>query len=121
MWATRPRREVAVTLDGERVACERCLVAETPLARLRGLLGRRGLAPGEGVLLRPAGSIHTFFMRFAIDVVFLDSDLRVVATRSAVEPWKTARAKGAKSVVELAAGECDRLGLAPGDRLLLAA
>jgi len=64
--------EVALANDDGTVVCERCLLAETPLARLRGLLGRSGLSSGEGLLLRPAGSIHTAFMRFTIDAVFLD-------------------------------------------------
>src|SRR6266496_2485216 len=69
--------EVALANDDGTVVCERCLLAETPFARLRGLLGRSGLSSGEGLLLRPAGSIHTAFMRFTIDAVFLDAADRV--------------------------------------------
>ena len=58
--------------------CATLHVARTSFTRMRGLLGRRGLAEGEGLLLQPAGSIHTFFMRFPIDVVFLDREQRVV-------------------------------------------
>jgi uncharacterized protein len=87
---------------------------------MRGLLGRASLPPGEGILLRPAGSVHTFFMRFPIDVVFLDKEERVVGIEPAVPPWRTAGRRGAKAVVELAAGECDRRGLRVGDRLLAA-
>src|SRR5437763_308231 len=76
------------TTDG-RVVCERCLVAETPLARMRGLLGRRGLDSEEGLLLRPAPSVHTFFMRFAIDVVFLARDGEVVKVVPSLRPWRT--------------------------------
>ena len=61
------------TLD-DRVVCERCLVADSPWSRMRGLLGRRGLESGEGLLLRPTGSVHTFFMRFPIDAVFLSRE-----------------------------------------------
>ena len=57
-------------------------------------------------------------MRFPIDVVFLDSERRIVAVRRALRPWRLARAKAAASVLELAAGECDRLELAEGDVLL---
>jgi len=106
--------------DG-RVVCEHLLVAARPLRRMRGLLGRRGLSEGEGILLRPAGSIHTFFMRFAIDVVFLDRDLVVVGIEPSLGPWRTASRRGAKSVVELASGECDRCGLEVGDTLAIAA
>jgi hypothetical protein len=87
---------------------------------MRGLLGRRNLPDGEGILLRPAGSVHTFFMRFAIDVVFLDRDLVVVGIEPALAPWRTAGRRGAKSVVELASGECGRRGLAVGDALAVA-
>jgi uncharacterized protein len=104
--------------DGE-VVCERCLVADSPLPRMRGLLGRSGLGSDEGVLLRPAGSVHTFFMRFPIDVVFLDRDGRVLRIAEALRPWRSAGARGARSVLELRVGECARRGLAAGDVLEL--
>lgn len=102
------------------VVCEECLVAATPLARMRGLLGRRSLPSGEGILLRPAASIHTFFMRFSIDVVFLDDDLRVVAISPDLRPWRAASKRGARAVLELPAGECARRGLRLGDRVRFA-
>jgi hypothetical protein len=100
--------------DGSLV-CERCLLAETPLTRARGLLGRGGLERGEGILLRPASSIHMWFMRFAIDAVFLDREDRVLRIVSHLRPWRVAGCKGAKAVVELPAGECERVGVSPGD------
>ena len=66
---------------------------------------------------RPAGSIHTFFMRFPLDVVFCDGDLNVLGVERDVRPWRTAGRRGAKVVVELAAGTAPELG--PGDRLVL--
>jgi uncharacterized membrane protein (UPF0127 family) len=104
--------------DGEAL-CDQCELADTPLRRLRGLLGRDTLGRGEGLFLRPAPAIHTCFMRFPIDAVFLDRELRVVAISEAVRPWRFARGKGAHSVVELAAGECRRLGLSTGEQLEL--
>src|SRR5881227_1871911 len=103
--------------DG-RAVCERCLVAETPFARLRGLLGRRELGQGEGLLLRPASAIHMWFMRFPIDAVFLDRELTVVGIAPGLRPWRAAARRGSKSVLELPAGECERRGLRPGDRLV---
>jgi hypothetical protein len=100
------------------VVCERCGLADSAPARLKGLLGRGSLPPGEGILLRPAGSIHTAFMRFPIDAVFLDRELTVVGIERELAPWRVAARRGAKAVLELAAGEADRVGLAPGDRLL---
>jgi len=95
-------------------------VAARPLRRMRGLLGRASLPAGEGILLRPAGSIHTFFMRFPIDVVFLDGEDVVVGIEPELAPWRTAGRRGAKKVVELASGECGRRGVELGDRLLTA-
>jgi uncharacterized membrane protein (UPF0127 family) len=98
-------------------ACDQLLVAERPWTRVRGLLGREGLDPGEGMLLRPAGSVHTAFMRFAIDVVFLDKELRVLKVAEDVRPWRAVSCRGAKAVLELPAGECARLGVGVGDTL----
>ena len=86
---------------------------------MRGLLGRKELPSGEGILLKPSGSVHTFFMRFPIDVVFLDRELRVVAIAPDVPPWRMRGARGAKAVVELRAGEASRRGLAEGQTLVL--
>ncbi len=97
--------------------CERCLVANNTLARMRGLLGRAELPAGEGLLLRPAGSIHTHFMRFPIDALFLDRELRVLEVRHALGPWRMARQRGAKAVLELHAGEAERRGVKVGDVL----
>jgi uncharacterized membrane protein (UPF0127 family) len=110
------RTGVLKKVDGT-VVCARCKVAESPLARMRGLLGRSSLAADEGMLFRPAGSIHMFFMRFPIDAVFCDRDLQVVAVARDVRPWRTARARGAKVVVELAVGAAS--DLEAGDQLVL--
>ena len=101
------------------IVCARCVVASRPLRRMRGLLGRRDLPAGGGVLLSPAGSVHTFFMRFPIDVVFLDEELAVVGIAPEVSPWRTRSRRGARHVLELAAGEAERTGLAVGTRLSL--
>lgn len=106
--------------DG-RVVCERCTVADRPLTRLRGLLGRRELSAGEGILLRPTPSIHTWFMRFPIDAVFLGADLEVLAVRPEMPAWRMAASRGARAVLELAAGEAGRRGLVPGSRLRVVA
>jgi len=104
-----------------QVVCERCLVADSPWPRMRGLLGRRGLESGEGLLLRPTGSVHTFFMRFPIDVVFLSRDGEVLKVARAVPPWRTAAARGAKAVLELGANEAERREIRVGSRLDLSA
>jgi uncharacterized protein len=85
---------------------------------MRGLLGRRDLPSGEGILLRPASSVHMAFMRFPIDAVFLDRELRVVKVASDLRPWRAAGSRAAKAVLEIPAGEAKRRGLTVGDRLL---
>jgi uncharacterized membrane protein (UPF0127 family) len=101
--------------------CDRCELAGTPLRRMRGLLGRRSLQPGEGMLIRPANAIHMWFMRFAIDAVFLDSEARVLRIARDLRPWRMAMRRGAKAVLELPAGTCERASLREGDRLGLTA
>jgi hypothetical protein len=114
------RRTVVLARQGELV-CDRCDVADGALTRMRGLLGRSGLDRGHGLLIEPTWSVHTWFMRFPIDVVFLDRDLTVLKIRKDMSPWRTAARFRARSVLELAAGECDRLRLEVGDRLAVAA
>jgi uncharacterized protein len=111
--------QVSLEREDGRPLCERCLLAETPLRRVKGLLGRSGLERGEGLLLRPASSIHTFFMRFPIDAVFLDSDLRVLHVADDLQPWRAAGKRGAKAALELPAGAARRAGIAAGERLSL--
>jgi uncharacterized protein len=106
--------------DG-RVISERVEVCDTLRRRLVGLLGRKSIGPDEGVVLRPSFSIHTAFMRFSIDVVFIDHDQTVVRIHPGLKPFSTASCRGAREVVELAAGECARRGLEVGDRVAWAA
>lgn len=94
-------------------------LADRPLRRMRGLIGRRGLPAGEGLLLTPAPAIHTAFMRFPIDALFLDRNLRVVDMVESLRPWRVAAQRRARAVLELAAGECARRGVEVGDRLEL--
>jgi len=99
------------------VICERCDVSDRARHRIRGLLGRRELDPNEGMLLRPAWSIHTAFLRFPIDVLFVNGEQVVIRKVDNLKPWRTALCRGAREVVELAAGACERLGIEPGQRL----
>ncbi len=112
-------RTAAASLVDEtgRVVCERCEVADSAWSRMRGLLGRKGLEPGAGLMIVPGSSIHTFFMRFPIDVVFFDRELRVRSVARAVKPWRMVLRPRARGVLELAAGEADRAGIREGSRL----
>ena len=110
-------REVVLVGPRGQIVCEPCYLADRPLPRIRGLIGWRRLGTSEGMLLRPTWSIHTAFVRFPIDAVFLDEELTVLAIRSRMKPWRTAWRRSAHGVLELGAGECERLGIRPGDRL----
>jgi uncharacterized protein len=103
--------------DGSTL-CSRCVVADSPKQRARGLLGRTKLEPGEGIYLATS-SIHTHFMRFPIDVIFLDAEMTVLRIRHSLKPWRFAFRRGAEGVVELEAGVCERVGLDVGERLSL--
>ena len=113
------RRRGTLTLRREdgRIVCDSVTVADSTWRRMRGLLGRRTLPSGEGIVLRPAWSIHTAFMHFPIDVVFIDAEQVVMRVEPSLRPFKTASCRGAREIVELPAGECERRGLAAGDRI----
>ena len=110
--------EIALRRENGNIVCERCVLADTALARMKGLLGKRELSSSSGILLKPASSVHMAFMRFAIDAVFLDRELRVVKVAADLKPWRMAGSRGAKSVLEIPAGEAARRGLSVGDRLV---
>jgi uncharacterized membrane protein (UPF0127 family) len=109
---------IAVERERGDVVCSRCRLADRPWTRARGLLGRRRLEADEGLLLRPVGAIHTLFMRFAIDVVFLDRDYVVLKVVENLRPWRFAAARRAKAVLELPTGSAARR-LRVGERLVI--
>jgi uncharacterized membrane protein (UPF0127 family) len=112
-------RAATLRLDDGAIVCERCVVADTMWTRVRGLLGRRDLPRGEGLLIRPTWSIHMFFMVFPIDAVFLGGDGTVLRIVTGLRPWRWAACLGAREVVELASGEAARRGVVVGRRLVL--
>ncbi|MCL4440784.1 MAG: DUF192 domain-containing protein [Firmicutes bacterium] len=85
-------------------------------SRLQGLLGRPELLPGQGMLLKPCRSIHTFFMRFAIDVVFTDKEGEIIYLAPNLKPFKaTPVIRGACMALELPSGTLSRTGTKKGD------
>lgn len=102
---------------GECVA-DRVMLANTALTRLCGLMGRSGLEPGEALWLRPSSGVHTIGMRFAIDVIFLDRDLRIVKLIENMRPFRIAMPHlKATSVLEMKAHSIAQIGLRIGDML----
>ena len=92
-------------------------LASDSKARNRGLLGRSGIADGAVMIIAPCNAIHTFFMRFTIDVVFVDRQGIVLKLSRSVRPWRIRVAIGAFAALELAAGSLDRVEILKGDRL----
>jgi uncharacterized protein len=114
----RGARGVVVLSRGDAsVVCERCVVADRMLPRMKGLLGKRELSAGEGILIQPAPSIHTFFMRFPIDVVFLAKNGEVMKIAPNVGPWRMRSCRRAFAVLELPAGEAEQRGITVGDHV----
>lgn len=91
--------------------------ARTFWQRLGGLLARPRLLPHEALHLAPCSSVHTCFMRYAIDVAFVDRDGTVRKLVARLAPWRAAWCWGAHGVVELAAGQAASHDIAPGVRL----
>jgi uncharacterized protein len=98
--------------DG-RLLFERMRFARSLATRTRGLLGRRALPEGEGLAFREK-SIHMFFMRMSLDIVFCDADLQVVRIVHDLAPWRMAGCRRARYVLEIGPGEAARLGLREG-------
>ena len=90
-------------------------------SRRTGLLGRDGLDEGHALIIAPTNAIHTFFMRFAIDVAFVRRDGRVVSVRHAMKPWRIAAAFRAHAVIELPPGTLAACDTVRGDILVITA
>ncbi|PIQ84272.1 MAG: hypothetical protein COV75_03155 [Candidatus Omnitrophica bacterium CG11_big_fil_rev_8_21_14_0_20_63_9] len=111
------RIRIANTTD---LLAQRASMARSILSRMVGLLNRSGLADGEGLILPRCRAIHTWFMRFPIDAVFVDRQWQVVAVHKALGPWRmTPCVWGAQAVIELPAGQADRARLGVGAQLVL--
>ncbi len=103
------------------VVAEHAELADTFVTRLRGLLGRRGLNEGCGLVLRPGNSIHSFFMAFPFDAIFVDDDGRVLHLMHAMRPNRVSPiVRHAHSIIELPVGAIERSGTVLGDLLEIA-
>jgi uncharacterized protein len=114
--ATRGPRQ-AVNLTRGTILAAELELAGTGESRRKGLLGRESLPKGTGLWIAPCESVHTFFMRFAIDLVYLDRQLTVKKVRSSVGPWRVSACFRAHSVLELPAGTIEATRTACGDAL----
>jgi uncharacterized membrane protein (UPF0127 family) len=122
------RKVMVRSLKTGAVLADKCVVAERFFTRFLGLMGRRGLARGEGMFFPRCGSVHMWFMRFPIDVLFLraegaggDATHRILSVRAGVRPWRPLPLAqwGADDALELPAGSAAAAGLNPGELLCI--
>lgn len=104
-------------LTRNAVLADGASVADTSSTRRTGLLKHTGLAPGDGLWIVPCESVHSFFMKFTIDVLYLDRKHKVKKVRPEMVPWRVSACLTAHSVLELPAGTIARTGTVPGDQL----
>ena len=108
----------AVNNTSGKVLAEVLILADTLLARMRGLLGKNALVSGEGLWIKPCKGVHTFGMRFPIDVLFLDRQLRVIAVSKSMPPNRLTRIHfKAASVLELPSGTAELTATVTGDMI----
>ena len=102
------------------ILAKETIIADTSFARMKGLLGRTGLTQTEALVIKPCNSIHTFFMRFVIDVVFVDGQNKIIATLSDLGPWRLSPIYwSARFVVEFPAGVIANTQTEKGDEIAL--
>jgi len=94
-------------------------LADTSETRRVGLLKHERLEPGSGLWIVPCESVHTFFMKFPIDLVYLDKQRKVRKVRHAVPAWRLSACLTAHSILELPAGTAEKSGTLPGDELVM--
>jgi uncharacterized protein len=111
------RRLKIVNLTRQAVLAHYVEAADHSAARRKGLLGRDVLPGGEGLWIVPCESVHTFFMKFPIDLVYLDRNKKVKKVRSSVPPWRVSACLSAHSIIELASGTIKMTQTQPGDAL----
>ncbi|NUM88076.1 MAG: DUF192 domain-containing protein [Bdellovibrionales bacterium] len=107
--------------EDQQVVAESCAVTENAWERMKGLLGRKGMERGEALWISPCVAVHTFFMKFPIDVVFLGATGKVLAVVEGMKPWRhSALHLSAAGVLELPGGRCAEMDIHPGDTLEVA-
>jgi len=96
------------------IIAERAIIADNMFSRMKGLLGRKNMEKGEAIVLKPCNSIHTFFMAFSIDVIFVDNSNTVVRLFPAIPPWRMTPFIKASYCIEMPSGSANSL-LKQGD------
>lgn len=110
---------VVINQESQVVLAAKLAIAQTFWLRLKGLIGTTTLASGEGLLIRPCGSVHTIGMKYPIDVLFLSSDLRVLKVVHAMGTMRTACCLNSAMALELPAGTAAKTGTVAGQQLII--
>ncbi|WP_282109890.1 DUF192 domain-containing protein [Shewanella algicola] len=107
-----------INIKSNKGSCiDNVIYANKTVSRLKGLLGQRSLTMQQGLLIAPCNSVHTFGMKFDIDVVFLDKNNKVVKIKTSVKPARMTSCFGSKKVLELASGSAEYNNISIGDSL----
>jgi uncharacterized membrane protein (UPF0127 family) len=101
-----------------QVVANPAVMASSPLTRMKGLLGRASMPANEAIILRPASSIHTLFMRFALDIIYLDRDNKVLKLVPDLVPYRFSAGSKAHTVLEMTSGATASMDLQRGDQFL---
>lgn len=111
---------VLINLHSGQTLADQLDIADQFWTRFKGLMFTKSLPVGNGLMIKPCQSIHTFFMRYAIDVIYLDGENNVIEASGHVEPGKMGKmVRGAQIVIELPSGTIEKTKTKPGDRLQL--
>lgn len=107
--------------NNKNIIVANLIVADSFWSRMKGLMGKKDLGEDDGLLLSPCNAVHMMFMRFPIDVIFLDRDFVVVKILNNLKPWRTSPiVRGAYQVIEIKAGIAAEKRMNTGDKLSLA-
>jgi uncharacterized protein len=118
---TKLKRFSVRNTDRDTVLATNAKLAASFASRFLGLMGRKGVEEGGGLLIKSSSSIHSFWMRFRFDAIYMDNDGRVVKVVREMKPWRMSfGGRGAKHVLELPGGVAERTGTEPGDTLAFA-
>src|SRR5438270_2397128 len=114
---SEPRALLVRNQTRDSVLTQFAEIADTSATRRKGLLGRTGLAPGQGIWIIPCSAVHSLGMKFTIDVVYVNRALKVLKVRPSMAPWQMSMCLFAHSVLELPSGTIDRTQTRTGDQL----
>lgn len=107
-------KHTVIDAPSRRILFDLCRVANTFASRFLGWMGKRYAAGSEAIIFYRTSSLHTFFMRFSIDVIYLDRDMRVMRVVEMIKPWRVTYCRGAACAIECAGGQARKKEITPG-------